>query len=380
MFWRTDIRLDHYSPSPDGGTELSGEWPAVTMIVPARNEAEILPHTLPSLLTQDYPGSLRVVLVDDASDDRTGAVARDLGRGTGGRVPLTVVTSQPRPAGWVGKVWALEQGLRAAPAASEWLLFTDADIAHGPRSVARIVRHATARDLDLTSLLAVLRTRDRWERLLVPAFAYFFAQLYPFRRANNPAARTSAAAGGCVLLRRAALERAGGLATIAGALIDDCSLARAVKRSGGRTWLGLADRGSSGVRSVRPCSRLADLWGMVTRSAYTQLRYSPVLLTGAVAGLTMLYVVPPLAAVLGGASAVAGTGGSAATMAGVTGLTAWVVMTATYVPMVRYHRQPSLSAVMLPMVAVLYLLMTLDSARAHWRGRGAAWKGRAYSG
>ncbi|WP_374581715.1 glycosyltransferase [Frankia sp. CiP3] len=379
MFWCTDTRLDAHDSRARGGAEPPGGWPAVTVIVPARDEAEMLPHSLPSLLGQRYPGPLRVVLVDDASDDGTADVARDLGRQAAGGVELTVITSQPRPAGWVGKVWALEQGLRAVPADVNWLLFTDADIAHGPDSVLRLVGHATTHGLDLTSLMAVLRTQNRWERIIVPAFVYFFAQLYPFRRANRPDARTSAAAGGCVLMRRAALERAGGLAAISGAVIDDCSLARAVKRAGGRTWLGLADHGPCGVRSVRPYPRLADLWKMVARSAYTQLRHSPMLLAATVTGLVLAYLVPPLAAVAGLAGLATGAGGVAAAVAGAAGLGAWVVMTVTYLPMIRYYRQPMPVVLTLPAVAVLYMIMTVDSARAHHRGRGAAWKGRAYS-
>ncbi|SBW23115.1 hopene-associated glycosyltransferase HpnB [Candidatus Protofrankia californiensis] len=385
MFWRTDTRLDTHDSGATGAAEQPGGWPAITMIVPARDEAEMLPKTLPTLLGQDYPGQLRVVLVDDSSDDGTGDVARAIGRatgtGTGTGNTLTVVAGQARPAGWAGKVWAMEQGVRAAPPDAEWLLFTDADIAHGPHAVTRLVSHATRRGLDLTSLMAVLRTSNRWERLVIPAFVYFFAQLYPFRRANRPTARTSAAAGGCVLLRRAALERAGGIAAIRGAVIDDCSLARAVKRSGGRIWLGLADHGPGGVRSVRPYPGLADLWKMISRSAYTQLRHSPVLLAGTVAGLALTYLLPPLAAVvwLAGLVTGAGAGGTATVIAGVAGLGAWAIMTATYVPMLRYYRQPVWTAVALPAVAFLYLLMTVDSAVAHWRGRGAAWKGRAYS-
>ncbi|ONH33971.1 glycosyltransferase [Protofrankia sp. BMG5.30] len=390
MFWRTDTRLDAAATGAAGGPEPPGGWPAITVIVPARDEAEMLPHTLPALLGQDYPGRLRILLVDDSSDDGTGDVARVIGRAAGAGDRLTVVDGQPRPAGWAGKVWAMEQGVRAAGPDARWLLFTDADIAHGPHSVTRLVRHATGRGLDLTSLMAVLRTSNRWERLVIPAFVYFFAQLYPFRRANRPTARTAAAAGGCVLLRRAALERAGGIAAIRGAVIDDCSLAKAVKRGGGRIWLGLADRGPGGVRSVRPYPGLADLWKMISRSAYTQLRHSPVLLAGTVVGLVLTYLLPPAAAVIGLAGALAGggdaagagtggAGGTAALVAGIAGLATWAIMTATYVPMLRYYRQPVWTAVALPAIAALYTLMTVDSAVAHWRGRGAAWKGRAYS-
>ncbi|WP_242605724.1 glycosyltransferase [Frankia sp. Cppng1_Ct_nod] len=379
MFWRTDTRLDPHNPRTDGAVEPKGGWPAVTVIIPARNEADIIPHTLPSLLSQNYPGPLQVVFIDDASDDGTGDIARTLGRSAGGRVPLTVLTGGGRPTGWVGKVWAMEQGVRASSPESEWLLFTDADIAHGPESVARLIRHATAHGLDLTSLMAFLRARSRWERLLIPAFVYFFAQLYPFRRVSRPTTRTAGAAGHAVLLRRAALEHAGGLATIARAVIDDCSLARTIKRSGGRIWVGLADPATDGVRGIRPCPRLADMWSMIARSAYTQLRHSPVLLTGSVVGLALTYVAPPLSAVVGLTALAAGVGGTAAAVAGAAGFVAWAVMTVTYIPMIRYYQQPARNAVALPAVAVLYVLMTLDSARAHWRGRGAAWKGRTYT-
>ncbi|WP_416210355.1 glycosyltransferase [Frankia sp. Cr1] len=379
MFWRTDTRLDPLSVGMDGVVEPDGGWPAVTVIVPARNEADIIPSTLPSLLGQVYPGRLEVVLVDDASVDGTGELAAALAGSAGGRVPLTVVAGGGRPPGWVGKVWAMEQGVRAAAADAEWLLFTDADIAHGPESVARLVGHATARGLDLTSVMAFLRARSGWERLLIPAYVYFFAQLYPFRWANRSGSRTAAAVGHAVLLRRGALERAGGLASIARAVIDDCSLARVVKRSGGRIWVGLADPAVDGVRGVRPCPRLVDVWSMVARCAYTQLRHSPVLLVGSVAGLVLTYVVPPVAAGVGVVGLLAG-GGSVAVVAAVAGVGGWVVMTATYIPMVRYYLQPARDAVFLPVVAVLYVLMTVDSARAHWRGRGAAWKGRTYPG
>jgi hopene-associated glycosyltransferase HpnB len=206
----------------------------------------------------------------------------------------------------------------------------------------------------------------RWERLIVPAFVYFFAQLYPFRRSNRPGSRTAAAAGGCSLVRRDALERAGGVAAIRGAVIDDVSLARAVKSSGGRIWLGLATQ----VDSVRPYPRLAELWRMVSRSAYAQLRHSPLLLAGTVLGLTLVYLVPP-------AATAAGLAAGRPALA-LTGAAAWLLMTGTYLPMLRYYRQPALAAPLLPFTALLYLLMTVDSAVQHWRGRGAAWKGRTY--
>ncbi|MCD0483746.1 glycosyltransferase [Streptacidiphilus sp. ASG 303] len=360
FFWRTDVRLPE-RPAP-------ARWPSVVAVVPARDEAEVLPLSLPGLLAQRYPGEARVVLVDDGSSDGTGALAAELG--AAGGLPLAVVSPGEPPAGWTGKLWALRRGVEEAGDA-EYLLLTDADIAHGPDSLARLVAAAEGGGLDLVSQMARLRVRTGWERLVVPAFVYFFAQLYPFRWSNRPSGRTAAAAGGCSLVRREALERAGGVAAVRGAVIDDVSLARAVKRSGGRTWLGLAEH----VDSVRPYPGLAQLWRMVSRSAYAQLRYSPLLLAGTVLGLALVYLVPPAAAAAGAAGAAAGAGGGPAALLG---LAAWALMAATYAPMLRYYGQPAAAAVLLPFTASLYLLMTVDSAVQHRRGRGAAWKGRTY--
>ncbi|MFD8597295.1 glycosyltransferase [Kitasatospora sp. NPDC059646] len=356
-FWRTDQRL------PRGGAEPS-RWPEVVAVVPARDEAGVLPLSLPSLLAQEYPGRARVVLVDDHSTDGTAELARELAAAAPG-LPLEVTTPPPLPEGWTGKLWALRHGVERAGGA-EWLLLTDADIAHRPGSLRALVAAGESHGLDLVSQMARLRVASGWERLVVPAFVYFFAQLYPFRRSNRPGARTAAAAGGCSLVRREALERAGGVAAIRGAVIDDVSLAGAVKRSGGRTWLGLADR----VDSVRPYPGLSPLWRMVSRSAYAQLRYSPLLLVGTVVGLALVYLVPPVAAVAGVLAGAWWTAGA--------GLAAWAVMAGTYAPMLRYYGRPVAEAPLLPFTALLYLLMTVDSAVQHWRGRGSAWKGRTY--
>ncbi|KUL47618.1 MULTISPECIES: glycosyltransferase [unclassified Streptomyces] len=359
FFWRTDVRLP---PRREPAA-----WPSVCVVVPARDEADVLPESLPSLLAQDYPGRAEVVLVDDGSTDGTGGVARDLA-GRHGGLPLTVASPGEPPAGWTGKLWAVRHGIALARARDvEYLLLTDADIAHGPDSLRELVAAAHGGGFDLVSLMARLRVAGAWERLVVPAFVYFFAQLYPFRRIGRRGARTSAAAGGCVLLRADAAERAGVPDAIRHAVIDDVALARAVRRSGGHIWLGLADR----VDSVRPYPRLADLWRMVSRSAYAQLRHSPPLLLGTVAGLALVYLAPPLALVMGLAAG--------DVPCAVAGGPAWLVMTVTYLPMLRYYRQPPWLALTLPLTAFLYLLMTVDSAVLHYRGRGAAWKGRTYA-
>lgn len=359
FFWRTDVRLP--------AREEPAEWPFVCVVVPARDEASVLPESLPSLLAQDYPGRAEVFLVDDGSSDGTGELARELARRHGG-LPLTVGSPGEPPAGWTGKLWAVRHGIGLARARGpEYLLLTDADIAHEPGSLRELVAAARTGGLDLVSLMARLRVESVWERLVVPAFVYFFAQLYPFRRIAVDGSRTAAAAGGCVLLRADAAERARIPDAIRHAVIDDVALAKAVKRGGGRIWLGLADR----VDSVRPYPRLHDLWRMVSRSAYAQLRHSPPLLAGTVAGLALVYLVPPVALLAGLA-----TGAAWAAAAG--GL-AWVLMAATYLPMLRYYRQPRWLAPLLPVTAFLYLLMTVDSAVQHYRGRGAAWKGRTYA-
>ncbi|MFD4545035.1 glycosyltransferase [Streptomyces sp. NPDC058467] len=359
FFWRTDVRLPRRTDPAD--------WPSVCVVVPARDEAPVLPASLPSLLAQDYPGRAEVFLVDDASSDGTGQLARELARTHGG-LPLTVASPGEPPAGWTGKLWAVRHGVALARARGpEYLLLTDADIAHAPDSLRELVAAARTGGFDLVSQMARLRVESVWERLVVPAFVYFFAQLYPFRRIAVKGSRTAAAAGGCVLLRADTAERVRIPDAIRHAVIDDVALARAVKRGGGHIWLGLAE----GVDSVRPYPRLHDLWRMVSRSAYAQLRHNPLLLAGTVLGLAVVYLVPPVTLAVG----LTAGHGWAATAGGL----AWLLMTATYVPMLRYYRQPLWPAPLLPVTAFLYLLMTVDSAVQHYRGRGAAWKGRTYA-
>ena len=269
----------------------------------------------------------------------------------------------------------MSQGLAAAGAGGArpaYVLFTDADIAWRRGALRALVSAAEADDRDLVSQMALLRTATRWERVVVPAFVYFFAQLYPFARVNSPRSRTAAAAGGCMLVRREALERSGGLTQISGARIDDVALGQVIKGQRGRCWLGL----STAVLSVRPYPRLADLWQMIARSAYIQLGYSPWLLAGTVAGLLFIYVLPPAGAITGLA---AGAATGPAALAAGAGLAGWALMSATYLPMLRLYRLSPLRALTLPLTALLYAAMTIDSARRHYLGRGAEWKGRTDS-
>jgi hopene-associated glycosyltransferase HpnB len=369
-YWRTGQRLPYAAADP-------AAWPSVAAVVPARNEAAVLPGTLPTLLGQDYPGAFSVVLVDDDSSDSTASVARSLAQEIGPE-RLRLVAGRPTPAGWAGKVWAMQQGVLAAGDA-RYVLFTDADIGYAPGAVAALVRAAEADDRGLVSQMALLRADTFWERLLVPAFVYFFAQLYPFQRVNKPGARTAAAAGGCMLVRREALEAAGGLDRIRGARIDDVALGRLLKSPPDpvRCWLGL----TTSVVSRRPYPRLAGLWDMIARSAYTQLRYSPAALAGTLAGLLWLYALPPAAA-LGGLAwlAMKGEGevggGVAAAWLAAAGLAGWAIMAVSYVPILRLYRLSPLRAPYLPLIAMLYAAMTTDSARRYHLGRGGQWKGR----
>jgi hopene-associated glycosyltransferase HpnB len=360
QFWRSDQRL------PEIGIKHLPIWPSVCAVVPARDEASLLPQTLRSLLLQDYPGRFQIILVDDQSSDGTADVARQTAAELGKSDRLRILSGQPLPVGWSGKLWAVEQGIQAAPA-PDYLLLTDADILHAPSNLRQLVSKASAEQLDLVSLMVLLRCTSFWERFLIPAFVFFFQKLYPFPWVNDPDRKTAAAAGGCILVKRQTLAAAGGIEIVRQALIDDCALGAAIKKSGGRIWLGLTET----TRSLRPYPSLATIWTMVARTAFTQLGYSPFLLVGALVGMVLVYLVPPVAVIAG------------ALIKNwpvvITGLVTWLLMSLAYWPTVRLYRLSPLWAYSLPAIALLYNLMTLDSALRHWRGQGGAWKGRVYA-
>jgi hopene-associated glycosyltransferase HpnB len=348
-FWLMRER-DDADPPPD-----PPRWPAVVAVVPARNEADVILRSIGSLLAQDYPGDFRVVLVDDASDDGTGSAAAALD--AGGK--LTVVTGQPLPKGWTGKLWAVAQGVEAAGAPA-YLWITDADITHAPATLRGLAARAEAGGLTLVTLMARLQTGTWPERLLIPAFVFFFDMLFPFGWVNDPRSKVAAAAGGCMLARREALAAAGGIAAIRGEIIDDCALGARLKAEG-PIWLGLTRTSVS----LRPYTTLGEIGRMVSRSAYAQLNYSPWLLAGTVAGMLLVYAAAPALAVA--------VGGLARWL----GLGAWALMAVSFQPMLRYYRLSPLWGIVLPLIGALYTLFTVQSAIAVWRGRGGMWKGRA---
>jgi len=341
-----------WSSGPELAPSLPVETPAVDIIVPARDEVATIAPVIASLLAQDYRGEFRVILVDDGSTDGTAAHAGSAPR-------LSVLQGAPKPPGWSGKLWALNQGIHAGDA--PLLLFTDADIVHDPRHLAALVGGLQTRRVGMVSEMVHLNCTSFAERALIPAFVYFFQMLYPFRRVNAPRSAVAAAAGGTVLIRREVLTAAGGIAAIRGALIDDVALARAVKP------LAPIYLGHSGLAaSIRPYPRFADIGNMVSRTAFTQLRYSAAALLGTVAGLVLVWIVP-ISALIFGSGWVA-----------LAGLAAYLLAATTYVPtLLRYGCSP-LWALSLPVIALFYIAATCDSALNHWRGIGARWKNRAY--
>jgi hopene-associated glycosyltransferase HpnB len=368
-FWRARPRL----PECRKRRPQRATLPSVWAIVPARNEEHVLPRTLPTVLRQSYRGAFHAVVVDDRSEDATQDVALQAAESSGSRERLTVRTGEPLPPRWAGKVWAMHQGIALAEAdGAEYLWFTDADIEHDPDVLESLVTQAENDELDLVSVMARLRIESRVDRLLIPAFVYFFAKLYPFRWVNDPRRCTAGAAGGCVLVRARSLRDVGGLASIRSALIDDCALGRLIKAHRGRIWLGF----SPGVRSVRAYGTLRSVWDMVARSAFHQLHYSWLLLGGTVLGMLLLYAAPPSAAIVGLAGCAAGTalGGPVAAL----GATAWLMMAASFFPQLRYQGSSWWIAPLLPVAGVLYTAMTVSSAYRHATGRGGLWKGRPH--
>jgi hopene-associated glycosyltransferase HpnB len=348
-FWQAGPVLDP-ADAPDPA-------PSVAVVVPARNEAEGIELAVRSLVSQDYPGSLHLVVVDDASDDGTGALAQASG---GDRVQ--VVHGQPRPDGWTGKLWAVSQGVAAA-GDSDFVFLTDADIVHERHHVATLVAQAERHRLDLVSEMVRLHCDSFAENALVPAFVFFFQMLYPFAAVNDPTQSTAAAAGGTMLVRRSALERIGGIAAIRGELIDDVALARAIK-PGGRIFLGH----SMLAESTRTYPNIGDVWRMVARSAYVQLRFSPWLLAGTVVGMALLWLAPPALTIFGD---------------GVTrlfGAIAWAGSALSFLPTLGRLGVSALWALALPVIALFYVAATIGSAVDHWRGRGVSWRGRDYAG
>lgn len=329
-------------------------WPDVVAIVPARDEAEVIGRAIGSLRVQDYPGRFRIILVDDSSSDGTAGIAR----ATEGPHALEILTGQPLAAGWTGKLWAVAQGVEHAGAAT-YLWLTDADIAHEADTLRTLVTRGQAGGLSLVSLMAELRCTSLAERALIPAFVFFFQMLYPFGRVNHPDG-PGAAAGGCMLVRRDSLAAAGGIAAIRTALIDDCTLGTLLKKQG-PIWLGLTHRS----RSIRAYDDSGVIAAMISRSAYAQLGYSPVLLAGTLIGLALVYGAPPVLAL-------AGSGWAQAA-----GAAAWALMTISFQPMLRFYRRSPLWGVVLPLIAAFYAGCTLLSAWQHMRGRGGMWKGRA---
>jgi hopene-associated glycosyltransferase HpnB len=337
-------------------------WPAVTAIVPARNEAATIERAVESLLSQEYAGPFRLIVVDDHSEDGTAQLARQVAERMQAARRATIVGAKELQSGWTGKVWALQQGVEEATTDSvEYFWFTDADIVHAPDALQRLVSRAERQKLDLTSLMVLLRARSLAERLLMTAFLYFFLKLYPPRWIADSHSKTAGAAGGCVLLRRTALERIGGVAAIRSEVIDDCALARAVKRTEGVIWMGLTRKSVS----LRRYDTFGEVRDLIARTAFTQLGYSVALLIGTLIGMFLTYLVPVVLTF------------SRQPAAWRLSLAAWALMAFTYLPTVRFYGLSPLWAPLLPIAAAFYSYATCLSAVRYWLGRGGQWKGRA---
>lgn len=344
-----------WDSAPELAPATPREAPDVDIVIPARDEVETIGPVIASLVAQDYPGNFRVILVDDNSTDGTAAAA-------GAHERLSILTGAQKPAGWSGKLWALAQGVAASTAPV--ILFADADITHDPLHLATLVAKLESGRLQMASEMVRLNCISVPEKFLIPAFIYFFQMLYPFGRVNNPASRVAAAAGGTVLIRRAVLEQIGGLEAMKGALIDDVTLASKVKKTG-PVYLG-----HSGLAtSIRPYPKAKDIWDMIARTAFTQLRHSALILIGTIIGLTLVWLVFPWATLC------TGLGWRAAL-----GLAVWAIAALTYFPTLDRYKVPRVYAAALPAIALFYMAATIGSAVNHWRGTGAKWKNRAYAG
>ena len=360
-FWRCGERDDAVTSASEARSrDAPIIWPDVVAIVPARDEADVIAESVGSLLRQDYPGRFSVVVVDDQSSDGTADAAAASATGAAGR--LRVLPGSNVPSGWTGKLWAMRQGLAVAEDGAEppeFVMFTDADIVYAPQMLRRLIAIARSKDSVLTSLMVKLRCESPAEHWLVPAFVFFFQKLYPFAWVNDAGRATAAAAGGCMLIERRALGRAGGLEGVLGALIDDCALAALMKRRG-PIWLGLTED----VRSLRAYPAFADFGRMVARSAFAELRYSPLRLTLAVVGMGLVYLAPPIFALFSHG------------VAQLVGSLAWAMMALSLAPTLRLYGRSIAGGLALPAIAAAYILFTLQSAVQYWRGRGGYWKGR----
>lgn len=336
----------------------------IAVVIPARNEADVVAETVSSLLAQEFDGELRVFLVDDSSTDGTADVACGAATDAGRLGQLSIIHSELR-SGWTGKMSAVAQGVeRALAMRPDYLLLTDADIDHDPRNVSRLIAIAEAGNYDLVSLMVKLESRSLAERALIPAFVFFFFLLYPPSWIGSRRRKTAGAAGGCMLVRPERLLKAGGIAAIRLEIIDDCALARIIKRSGGKVWLGLAEH----TRSTRSYGTFSEIERMISRTAFNQLNHSALLLAGTLLGLAITYLLPMFCAFSGKLDCA------------LLGAAAWLLMAFTYLPMVRFYRLNPLWALSLPAVAIFYGAATAHSAIKFWRGRGGEWKGRAQDG
>ena len=333
----------------------------IVAVIPARNEAAHIGGAIRSLLDQDFPAPLHVVVVDDQSADGTAEAARAEAERTGGTARVTVIPGKPLIPGWTGKLWAVSQAIEAAAALDpDYLLLTDADILHSRTSVAELVRVAESLGCDLASYMVKLRCETAAEKFLMPAFVFFFLMLYPPRWIAARRKKTAGAAGGCILIRPEALKRIGGLSAIRNEVIDDCALGRAVKRSGGRIWMGLTPH----TESMRGYGTAAEIGRMISRTAFNQLHHSAVMLVLTLLALSVTFLLP------------VGLLFSRSLIPAALGIIAWFLMAAAYRPMVRFYQLSPWRSFGLPLVALFYAAATLHSALQYWRGKGGEWKGR----